>query len=190
MSFARARARKLKKDAGKGDKRAIREVNKAKQTVRMTDAQRFKLENEYRKEVIANLWLIYRYTMHALYGFGRQRQLRLTEKTWNEFEAIMKGNINVVEIDQFLRSEVKFSCGLSVIDKNASRDKQIEDKAIRDLSAAFLMALLDEFNFKSRRMVKICKYAFEINKKIMNGEITYPFMRVKIKKVMERGLKK
>jgi hypothetical protein len=108
MSFARARARKLKKDAGKGDKRAIREVIKAKQTVRMTDAQRLRLENEYRKEVIANLWLIYRYTMYSLYGFGRKRLLRLTEKTWSEFEAIMKGNVNVVEIDHFLRSIINF----------------------------------------------------------------------------------
>ena len=189
MSFARARKRKIQKQAGTGDKRARRELEQAKQAVRMSDAQRLRLEKEYRKEVIANLWLIYRYVLHINFGFGKDRLLRLTEKTWREFEAIMAGNVNVTEIDQFLCSEIKFSCGLSVYDQKADRCRQIEDKAIRDLSAACLMALLDEFNFKSKRLEKFCHSAFKVNNLIEGGKLTYGEMRETILKAMERGRK-
>jgi hypothetical protein len=127
--------------------------------------------------------------MHVKYGFGKDRLNRLRDKTWNEFEAIMSGFVSVPEIDRFLKGDVEFDCGLCTKDPNADRVKQIEDKAIRDLTAAFLMALLDEFNFKGKKLKNICNAAFSINDKIMNGELRYSDIRAKLAKVMERGKK-
>ena len=156
MSLARARARKLKKQASAGDKRAKREVVRAEQNISLSYAKRYRIEQAYRKEVINNLWLIYRYTMHVKYGFGKDRLNRLRDKTWSEFKAIMSGYVSVPEIDRFLKSDIKFDCGLCTKDPKADRTKQIEDKAIRDLSAAFIMALLDEFDYKGKKLKKIC----------------------------------
>ena len=188
-SFARVRARKLKKQAGVGDRRARREVIRAEQNISLSYAKRYRLEQAYRTEVISNLWLIYRYTMHIKYGFGKDRLNRLRDKTWNEFEAIMSGYVSVAEINNYLKQDIDFDCGLCTKDPKADRTKQIEDKAIRDLSAAFMMALLDEFNYKGKKLKKICQYAFDINDKIMNGELRYSDIRAKLAKVMERGNK-
>ena len=189
MSLARARARKLKKQASADDKRARREVVRAEQNISLSYAKRYRIEQAYRKEVINNLWLIYRYTMHVKYGFGKDRLNRLRDKTWNEFEAIMSGYVSVAEINNYLKQDIDFDCGLCTKDPKADRTKQIEDKAIRDLSAAFMMALLDEFNYKGKKLKKICQYAFDINDKIMNGELRYSDIRSKLAKVMERGNK-
>jgi len=187
MSLARARARKLKKQAKTGDKLTKSGMARANQAIGMSYVQQYRLEEQYRKEVIADLWLIYQYVMHVKYRFGKERLIRMRNKTWNEFESIIKGYISVPEIDKFFRQEIKFDCGLCTKDPNADRKKKIEDKAIRDLSAAFLMALLDEFNFKGKRLVKICRYAFEINDKILSGEITYDEIRAVLNKAMKRG---
>jgi hypothetical protein len=110
MSLARARARKLKKQANKGDKRAKRDIVRAEQNIELSYAKRYRIEQAYRKEVINNLWLIYRYTMHVECGFGKDRLNRLRDKTWSEFEAIMSGYVSVPEIDRFLKSDIKFDC--------------------------------------------------------------------------------
>jgi hypothetical protein len=190
MSLARARKRKLAKKANKGTELAKHRIAHADKTIGMSYVERYKIELTYRKEVINNLWLIYRYVMYEKYGFGRERQIRLRDKTWNEFEAIMAGYVSVPEIDKFFKEEIDFDCGLCTMDPKADRQKRIEDIAIRDLSAAFLMALLDEFNYKAKKLVNICHYTFEINDKILKNELTYDDIQEKLNKVMERGRKK
>lgn len=187
-SFARARARKEKKARNKGYGRGEKVSASIKRNVYRSYVEQLKAEELHRKEVIANLWIIFQYTMIERYRFGAQRLTRLRNKTWGEFEAIMAGNVNVREIDQFLRNDVEFSCGLSAVDKNASRWKQIEDQAIRELSAAFLMALLDEFYIKAKGLENICHYAFDLNYKLLAGEISYKDMENRIIKVMSRKI--
>lgn len=187
MSLARARARKLKKQAKTGDKLSKNGLARADRAIGLSYVQQYRLEEKYRKDVIADLWLIYQYVMHERYGFGKERLIRMRNKTWNEFESIMQGYISIPEIDKFFKEEIDFDCGLCKIDPKADRQKKIEDKAIRDLSAAFLMAILDEFNFKAKRLVKVCHYTFEINDKILSGEITYDEIRAVLNKAMKRG---
>lgn len=186
MSFARARARKEKKARNRGYARSEKVAAKLRQTQYRSYIQQLRAEENYRKEVIANLWIIYQYTMIERYKFGSGKLTRLREKAYSEFEAIMAGNVNVREIDDFLRNDIKFSCGLSAVDKNASREKQIEDKAIREVSAAFLMACLDEFGIKSKGLVNICHYAFDLNNKLVAREISYKDMENRIVRVMSR----
>ena len=187
-SFARARARKEKKARIKGYARGEKVSSSINRNVYRSYVEQLKAEEIHRKEVIANLWIIFQYTMIERYRFGAQRLTRLRNKTWGEFEAIMAGNVNVREIDQFLRNDVEFSCGLSAVDKNASRWKQIEDQAIREVSAAFLMALLDEFYIKAKGLENICHYAFDLNYKLLAGEISYKDMENRIIKVMSRKI--
>ena len=187
-SFARARARKEKKARNKGYGRGEKVSASIKRNVYRSYVEQLKAEELHRKEVIANLWIIFQYTMIERYRFGAQRLTRLRYKTWGEFEAIMAGNVNVREIDRFLRNDVEFSCGLSAVDKNASRWKQIEDQAIREVSAAFLMALLDEFYIKAKGLENICHYAFDLNYKLLAGEISYKDMEKRIIKVMSRKI--
>ncbi|WP_173443363.1 hypothetical protein [Selenomonas ruminantium] len=189
-SLARARARKEKKARNKGYARGEKVSSSINRNVYRSYVEQLKAEEIHRKEVIANLWIIFQYTMIERYRFGAQRLTRLRNKTWGEFEAIMAGNVHVREIDQFLRNDVEFSCGLSAVDKNASRWKQIEDQAIREVSAAFLMALLDEFNIKSKGLENICHYAFDLNNKLVAGEISYTDMENRIVKVMSRKIPK
>ena len=105
-SLARARARKEKKARNKGYARGEKVSSSINRNVYRSYVEQLKAEEIHRKEVIANLWIIFQYTMIERYRFGAQRLTRLRNKTWGEFEAIMAGNVNVREIDQFLRNDV------------------------------------------------------------------------------------
>jgi hypothetical protein len=186
MSLARAMARKRKKAMNVGTEKGCKGGMRILYDVKQSYVKQLRIDEDYRADVIANMWLIYRYTMHKRYGFGKQRLIRFRDKAWSEFESIVAGNVNVREIEQFLRSEINLSCALSSKDPYADHYKQIEDRAIREVSAAVLMALIDEFGFGSRRLETVCHYAFEVSDKIERLEITYKQIRDEMEKVMER----
>lgn len=188
--FARKKSRSLKDKAHKGERRNQRAAKRADQNIRLTDAQRLLAEREYRMEVIADIWLIYRYVLHEKYRYGREKLVRFREKAYSEFESIIKGYVTVKEIDRFLLTEMKFSCDLSSTRKAKSKEEEIEDKAIVEVSGAVLMALVDEFGFKRQKLENVCKAAFAVNDKLKSGELTYKEMRIKMNKVMSRGQKK
>jgi hypothetical protein len=52
-----------------------------------------------------------------------------------------------------------------------------------------MMALLDEFNYKGKKLETICHAAFEINNAIMDGKLTYTEIKQALAKTMERGRK-
>jgi hypothetical protein len=50
------------------------------------------------------------------------------------------------------------------------------------------MALLDEFYIKAKGLENICHYAFDLNYKLLAGEISYKDMENRIIKVMSRKI--
>ncbi len=154
-----------------------------------TYAEQLRMDMECRRNAISNLIDIFMLTVHERYGFGRHRILRLRDKMQIEFDAILSGNISVKEIDQFLEDEIDLEAGLSRKYKSAGHYESIEDRVVREVTAAFLMAMLDEFGYKGNALMKTCHHAFRINDKLESGELTYPQIREKLQKVMDRGKK-
>ena len=188
-SFARSRKRKENKAINKGYNKAKKAANAARKDIARTYAEQIRDDILCRKNAISNLTAIFMLTVHERYGFGRGRILRLRDKMQSEFDAIISGNVNVKEIDQFLMDEVKLEAGLCKKCKFDNHYEAIEGRAVREMTAAFLMAMLDEFGYKGNAMMKTCHHAFRINDKLESGELTYPQIREKLQKVMYRGRK-
>jgi len=188
-SFARSRKRKEHKAINKGYNKAKKAAKAARKGIARTYAEQIRDDMLCRKNAISNLTSIFMLTVHERYGFGRGRILRLRDKMQSEFDAIISGNVNIKEIDQFLMDEVKLEAGLTKNCKFNNHYEAIEGRAVREMTAAFLMAMLDEFGYKGNAMMKTCRHAFRINDKLESGELTYPQIREKLQKVMDRGRK-
>lgn len=188
-SFARRRKRKENKAINRGEKKAKKAAKVLRADMARTYAEQLRMDMECRRNAISNLIDIFMMTVHERYGFGRQRILRLRDKMQSEFDAILSGNISVKEIDQFLEEEIDLEAGLSKKYKSAGHYESIEDRVVREVTAAFLMAMLDEFGYKGNALMKTCHHAFRINDKLESGELTYPQIREKLHKVMKRGQK-
>lgn len=187
MGFAKKMQRKLKKKAQKGDKNAIREYNIANAAVRETYAMQLKRDRNCRKEAIHNLTASFLLAMHEGYGFGAGRLKRLQQKMQSEFDAITAKNVSIEEVAEFLRDEIGLDVDIAASDPNAGHYRKIEFKAVQEMSAAFLMAMLDEFNFKKKRLGAAYDYVAALSEKANAGEITYDEITQKVNEVMCRG---
>lgn len=188
-SFARARMRKERKAINKGYDKAKKQNKVVRRDMARTYAEQIKADIQCRRDAISNLSAIFMLTVHERYGFGRRRILRLRDKMQREFDAITSGNVNVREIDHFLMDELKLDAGLSRKYTSANHYEGIEDRVVRELTAAFLMAMLDEFGYKGNALAKTCRHAFAINDRLNKNELTYPQIRARLQKVMDRGRK-
>lgn len=142
-----------------------------------------------RREALRNLSAVFLYTMHMYYGFGVGRLTRLRTKIQSEFDAIVAKNVTVEEIAAFLQSEVGLECGMAAEPK-ADHQRQIEYKAVKEMSAAFLMALMDEFGFKKKRLTDAYIHCADLSDSLNRGEITYDEITMKMERIMQKGGKK
>lgn len=187
MGFAKKMQRKLKKKAQKGDKNAIREYNIANAAVKESYVMQLKRDRNCRKEAIHNLTASFLLAMHEGYGFGAGRLKRLQQKMQSEFDAITAKNVSIEEVAEFLRDEIGLDVDIAASDPNAGHYRKIEFKAVQEMSAAFLMAMLDEFNFKKKRLGAAYDYVAALSEKANAGEITYDEITQKVNEVMCRG---
>ena len=185
-SFARARARKEKKAARVGNERGIRQAERVQRSVKGAYIYQLRYDKAVRKEALSNLSAVFMYAMHEKYGFGAGYLERLRNKMQSVFDSIVAGNVSVEEIAQYLHDEIKLDCGIDTQDPKADHHRQIEFKAVKEMSAAFLMALLDEFCFKAKRLGDAYMHVCEVSDRLNRKEITYPKIRAKLEEVFKR----
>lgn len=189
MSLARKRARKEIKAARKGQSRGERQAVRVNRSVKGAYVYQLAFDMATRREALRNLSAVFLYTMHMYYGFGVGRLTRLRTKMQSEFDAIVAKNVTVEEIAAFLQSEVGLECGMAAEPK-ADHQRQIEYKAVKEMSAAFLMALMDEFGFKKKRLTDAYIHCAELSDSLHRKEITYDEITMKMERIMERIMQK
>ena len=185
-SFARVRARKEKKAARVGNERGIRQAQRVQRSVKGAYVYQMRYDTAVRKEALRNLSAVFLYAMHEKYRFGAGYLERLRNKMQSVFDAIVAGNVSVEEIAQYLHDEIKLDCGVDTQDPKADHHRQIEFKAVKEMSAAFLMALLDEFGYKKKRLGDAYMHCADLSDRLNRNEITYPKIRAEIEEVFQR----
>lgn len=153
MSFARARKRKQEKAMAVGHERGIQQAARVRQSVKGAYVHQMRMEQAWRKMALHNLSACFLYAMHEHYGFGKGRLMKLRDKMQSEFDALVSRNVSIEEITDFLRDDIGVDIDAAT-DPRADRERQIEFKAVQEMSAAFFMALLDEFGFKKKTLVR------------------------------------
>lgn len=187
MSLKKKIARKATKSAKKGDDRSKRLLMRATRGVHGAYVEQLKNDRRCRKTAIQNLCATFMYAMNQNYGFGRKRLEKLKAKMQSEFDAIVAGNVSVEEIAAFLRDEIGLDCGIAASNPKANHYRQIEFKVVQQMSGAFLMALLDEFNFKKKRLADAYGYCADLSDQLGAGELTYQQIGDHVTKVMEKA---
>jgi hypothetical protein len=186
MSFARARARKAKKDRKDNISRAEKREQRASRGVRNAYVYQMAYDHAVRQTALENLSAVFLYAMHEKYQFGAGRLARLRGKMQSEFDAIIAKNVSVEEISEYLTNEIGLYCGEGT-PNDKSRQRLIEFKAVKEMSAAFLMALLDEFGYKKKRLGDAYMHCADLSVRLDEKKITYDEIREKIKEVFRKG---
>lgn len=188
-SLSRKRARKEIKAVRKGQNRGERQAARANRSVKGAYVYQLAYDTAVRRKALRNLSAVFLYTMRLYYGFGVRRLTRLRTKMQSEFDCIVAKNVSVEQIADFLRSEIGLDCGMAAEPK-ADHQRLIEYKAVKEMSAAFLMALLDEFGFKKKRLTDAYVHCADLSDMLHRGEITYDEISVKMEQIMKGGQEK
>lgn len=183
-SFARARKRKLEKDANKGDRRADRQLKRADKDIKMAYVKDYQQQLIWRRQALLNLSACFMYAMRMNYGWGKKRLMRLRDKMQSEFDAMVAGNVNVVEIGDFLRTEIGLDIDVAALKPGLERKRQIEVKAVQQMSAAFFMGLLDEYGWGKKRLSEAYMHVAKLSDRVSKQEISYEEIRQKVGEVM------
>lgn len=188
MSFAKKMARK-RDLAMRGDEyKARKTIGKAEQTVKMAYRYQMATDMFVRKTALRNLSAVFLYAMHKYEGFGRSRLERLRDKMQNVFECIIGNYVTVPEIADFLSNDIGLDCGLAVDNPKATHHRKIEFRAVPQMSASFLMSMLDEFGYKKKRLGKAYGYCAALSDDIGDKKITYDEITAQMEKVMGKKL--
>lgn len=186
MSFARARKRKQEKAMAIGQQRGIQQAARVRQSVKGAYVYQMRMEQAWRKMALHNLSACFLYSMHEHYGFGKGRLMKLRDKMQSEFDALVAKNVSVEEVAVFLRDDIGVDIDIAATDPRANRERQIEFKAVQEMSAAFFMALLDEFGWKKKRLSDAYMHVAELSKQVSYGQMKYEDICAKVNEVMTR----
>lgn len=170
MSFAKKMARK-RNLAMRGDEyKAQKTVNRTERDVRRAYIRQNVEDTITRLEAIQNVEAILLVAAHETFRFAKKRLDRLYARMKSHFECIKSGYVTVEEICQILRDEAKMDIRDSRNPK-VSHQQLIQYKVIDELSAAFLIGLLDEYGYKATLLHRVYSAAAEISEKLDRHEL-------------------
>lgn len=159
-----------------GMKQAQASAVKATMDIHQAVVKQKKLEGRMRRNCIHNLFSCFLYAMHSEHGFGNKgengRLTRLRDKMKNVFESITGGYVSVEEIVNYLQTDIKFNIKI-INTQPENRQRQIEDRTFKEISAAFLMSMIDEFGWKKKRLGKAYQSICNLDGMLKRKEITF-----------------
>lgn len=174
----------------KEQKKVQREEARAARGLRRAYVDSLRNDMECRKEALHNLTMIFLMVMHSQYGFGIGRLKRLRDKMQSVMDCIIYKYVTVEEIAAFLREEIHLDVGINVEDPKTNHYRQIEHEAVKEMSSAFLMALLDEFGFKKKRLGDAYDYAAGLSDMLNEGKTTYEELDKQMAEIAKKGGRK
>ena len=178
-------AKKLGREQKRNNKqfKAIAEHSKkkgdsAKRQVIHADSRQCVMDLAYRAEATQNILTIFLTAMHKKFGFGKKRLTQLDDKIFSYFDCIKKKKVKLCELEQILREETDL-CIEDEPNRYTTNDRyrQISKNVSDELSACFLLALLDEFGFKKKRLQDAYHAAANVANSLKTKEITLNDLR-------------
>lgn len=188
-SFARKMGRKVSKAGEKGVKKAERTAGRTQASLICAYAHANIKSTMTRKTALRHLSGVFLYAMHRDAGFGAKkgkasRLFRLRDKMQSVFDCIVSKNVTIQEIEKFLRDEIKIDVDIISCDPKANWYRKVEHRAVQEMEASFLMALVDEFGYRKKRLEQAYIYCAKLSDEIASGKLTYAFICNEIERVM------
>lgn len=170
--FAKALSRKHEKNYKKSEERAEATEKKGKRAVQHATTKQIIRDRTVMAGAYDALTLIFDVAVHETFGWGVDMRTRLHKKMSRHILCMKSRLVTTKDIERILRDEVNMEPEKEVNIDSWGRDHKIRYKAVGDLSAIFLLSLLDEFGYKTRRLDRVYKAASRIANKLKTGKVT------------------
>ena len=189
MGLAREMKRKAMKSARIGEKKGLQDYARAKKAVRHVTTREIVVRESIRMEAITNIMVTMDVTTHRVFGWGSKNILRLRKKVHSEMECIHRKYVTVEDLEKIIQDELKIYFDLEKESKGSEKwslQKRVEYEVIRETSAAFLLALRDEFGMGTQRAMRAYNTLRAIWDDIHGGRLTIADMRAERDRIGKR----
>lgn len=170
MSFAKKLARKRRITERRNTRDDIKIAERAQRDVRDTYLRQSYTEMSLRVGTAHNVMIILMTAAHKVFRFGKKRLERLCEHMKRLIECLRGGYVKLQELCQILRDEAKLDIQ-DHRDKRVPRDKLIQFHVVDEMSMVFLLGLMDEYGYKSKRLSTVYAEAASISEKLESNEL-------------------
>jgi hypothetical protein len=170
MSFAKKLARKREKSGVKKIVGHVKARHKVEKDTRRAYIRQNVSDMVLRMEAFNNVMDILLVAARETFGFGKKRLGALYKRMLSHSECIRTGYVTVEDICQILRDEAKLDIRDSREPK-VDRQRRIQYKVIDELSAAFMLSLMDEFGYKGKLLGRAYSRAAQISEKLETHEM-------------------
>ena len=171
--FAKALSRKHEKSYKKSEERVEATEKKGKRAVQHATTKQIIRDRTVMAGAYDTLTLIFDVAVHETFGWGVDMRARLHKKMARHILCMKSHLVTTKDIERILRDEADMEPEKEKLDMDSwGRERRIQYKATGDLSAIFLLSLLDEFGYKTRRLKRVYDAATKVANKLKIGSVT------------------
>ncbi|WP_337475385.1 hypothetical protein [Mitsuokella jalaludinii] len=171
--FAKALSRKHEKNYKKSEERAEATEKKGKRAMQHATTKQIIRDRTVMAGAYDTLTLIFDVAVHETFGWGVDMRARLHKKMARHILCMKSHLVTTKDIERILRDEADMEPEKEKLDMDSwGRERRIQYKATGDLSAIFLLSLLDEFGYKTRRLKRVYDAATKVANKLKIGSVT------------------
>lgn len=185
MRMARAMRRKAEKSATVGDRRAVKDYNRAKRAVRHATTKEIVTAKLIQRKATTEIMATIIIAMHRTFGWGEDRLTRLHHKMRVQLECLKGKYVTLEEMEGIIRDELKWAFQIAKESNAWELPYRVEYRAVRTMSAALIVSLRDEFGFGYKRARRGYEELRNIWKDIHDGKTSLEDMWAEIKRLKE-----
>lgn len=181
MSFAKKMARKRAKELKKGGIAATGRSGRPERKVRHLTPREIIEDRKTVTEVYDTLTVIFDVAVHRKWGWGKERRARLHKKMAIHLRCLSAGTVKTSDIERIIKDET----GLELDKRHLyaewwDHEREIQYRCVDDMSAIFMIALMDEFGYKGKALDSVYDVAAEIAHEIKIGKKTVTDLRAEL----------
>lgn len=181
MSFAKKMARKRAKELKKDGIAAAGRSGRVEKKVRHLTPREIVEDHKTVTEAYDTLTVVLDVAVHRKWGWGKERRARLHKKMAIHLLCLKDRTVKTSDIEHIIKKET----GLELDKKHLhaewwDHEREIQYRCVDDMSAIFMIALMDEFGYKGKALGDVYDIAATIAHELKTGEKTVADLRVEL----------
>lgn len=180
-SFAKKMARKRAKELKKDGIAAAGRSGRVEKKVRHLTPREIVEDHKTVTEAYDTLTVVLDVAVHRKWGWGKERRARLHKKMAIHLLCLKDRTVKTSDIEHIIKKET----GLELDKKHLhaewwEHEREIQYRCVDDMSAIFMIALMDEFGYKGKALGDVYDIAATIAHELKTGEKTVADLRAEL----------
>lgn len=173
-SIARKLARKTMKMAA--SEKAV--ATRAHKSIQHATTKQIIRDHGVVSEVYDNLMILFDVSVHRCFGWGAKTRKRLHAKMARHLLCLKSRMVTTPDIERILRDEAGLDLDKCFKDAGGwTHNRRLQYTAMNDMSAIFLISLMDEFGYKKVRLSRVYNVAADMAHEISTGAVEWADVR-------------